>query len=228
MKQSRTKDQVLKRLATAKVKHDREEKKRQADAKRRKYPRAPVNYAPDMKYYTRLHLFKGSNNVFDPVAVKAYSYDWWRYLEVIKGKVVFNNFSYSQQTNGHQSNLKGVLKDLGIKIDVVVHIYRGLQALGSESLTEAYTRLYKTEVDLANGRNGTYAQDHRHLVIKDTLKEIKNQRSLGAKLSAVRIKAIKDEIYNADKEVKAERAARKAFSKNAVKNNDLFNLSVGA
>lgn len=228
MKKGITKEQAVKRLAKAKAKHDIEESKSMASAKRSGWDRTPVAFRPSMKYYTRLHMFKGSNNVFNPIEMTAYSYNWWRYLEIIKGKLVFNDYSYSQQTNNHQGSLWGVLRQLGIKVDATVHIRGGLQALFTEALPAQYANIFDNEIAISRGRDGTWAQKHRHSSIKFSKKEIKVLRSLGAKLSAKSIKTIRDEIYKREEARLKAVADQKAFLKSAVKNDSLFNLSVGA
>lgn len=80
-----------------------------------------------MKYYKRLKLYKASNVTFDPATCRAYSYDWWRFVDRVDGKVVFNNHRYSNSTAKHQSKVHGLLRELGIKIDLYVDCPTGLQ-----------------------------------------------------------------------------------------------------
>lgn len=68
-----------------------------------------------MKYFKRLKVYKNynGNNYYDPEKQEAYSYKWWRYLQVIEGVLVFNNYSYSPATSSHQSALKSILDNKG-------------------------------------------------------------------------------------------------------------------
>jgi len=84
-----------------------------------------------MKYYPRLNVYKASNNFFNPVTCEAYSYNWWRYVERIGNKVIFNNYRYSVSTSKHQTRMQDLLTKLGINIDVTVECPRGLQDLES-------------------------------------------------------------------------------------------------
>ena len=81
-----------------------------------------------MKYFKRLKVYKACNVTFDPETMIADSYDWWHFVERINGKVVFNNYNYSNSTSRHQSKVRELLRELGIKVDVVVNTRMGLQA----------------------------------------------------------------------------------------------------
>jgi hypothetical protein len=222
-----TKERITKMLAKAKVQHDKDERKTMACAKKGNWEYTPRAFTPSIKYFTRLNVFKTRNNIFDPSEMTAYSYGWWRYLQIIKGKLVFNNYSYSQQTNRHQGSLSRLLKELGVKIDHTVYIHGGLQDLFIGALPAEYSSIFDNEIAISRGRDGSWAQRYRRDSIKASQKQIKILRALGAKLSRKSIKAIKDKIYGAeDARLKAV-ASRKAFVKTAIKNTALFNLNEG-
>jgi hypothetical protein len=67
-----------------------------------------------MQFKPRLKIYKGSNgkNTFNPDTFEAHSYKWWMYVCKIKGVIVFNDHSYSVTTNGHQWEMKSLLKSL--------------------------------------------------------------------------------------------------------------------
>lgn len=73
-----------------------------------------------MKYFKRAGIYKASNVSFDPKLIEARSYDWWVFVKVIKGKVVFNSFRYSNTTSRHQSKVRSLMRELGIKVDLEV------------------------------------------------------------------------------------------------------------
>lgn len=107
-----------------------------------------------MKYYSRLGLYKAPNVTFNPKTKQAYSYRWWRFVDVINGAVVFNEYRYSNSTSGHQSKVRRTMEALGIKIDLYVSVPSGLDGnlrygqtcdVGRAALTAAYSRQ-----DLAN------------------------------------------------------------------------------
>lgn len=71
-----------------------------------------------MKYYKRLKIYKAPNVTFNPETLEAFSYEWWKFVAKIEGKIVFNNYSYSQSTSKHQIKVRRLLDQLGIKIDI--------------------------------------------------------------------------------------------------------------
>lgn len=83
-----------------------------------------------MKYFTRSKLYKASNVTFSPELIQATSYDWWMFVKVINGLVVFNDYNYSPTTNKHQHKVRRLMQELGIKIDLVVKSYIGLHDAG--------------------------------------------------------------------------------------------------
>lgn len=85
----------------------------------------------ELKYYKRAGVYKNStgSNKFNPETLEAHSYDWWKYVAKIEGKVVFNNHSYSVTTSGHQSAMRSLLSRLNICIDYFVDAPRGLDHL---------------------------------------------------------------------------------------------------
>jgi len=72
-----------------------------------------------MKYYKKLKKYKASNvSLTVEPKLEAYSYNWWLFVVRYKGLVIFNDTNYSNPTCKHQSKVRGVLYDLGIKIDI--------------------------------------------------------------------------------------------------------------
>jgi hypothetical protein len=82
-----------------------------------------------MKYLKKANIYKASNVTFDPKTCQAYSYGWWRFLDRINGKVVFNNYNYSPTTGRHQGKVRQLLVELGIHIDLDISVPEGLQSL---------------------------------------------------------------------------------------------------
>lgn len=76
---------------------------------------------------TKQGIYKASNVTFNPNTLEAYSYDWWQFVKVIRGKVIFNSYRYSNTTARHQSKVRQVMVQLGIKIDLEVQVRGGLQ-----------------------------------------------------------------------------------------------------
>jgi hypothetical protein len=84
-----------------------------------------------MKYFKRLQIYKASNVIYDPATKQAWSYGWWRFVEVVGGQVVFNSYNYSTATRGHQRKVRDLLDKLGVKIDLYIQAPNGLQDLGA-------------------------------------------------------------------------------------------------
>lgn len=103
-----------------------------------------------MKYYKRLGIYKASNVTFDPKTLEAHSYRWWKFVAVVEGKVIFNNYRYSVSTSKHQRKVRQLLFELGIKIDISMPLPKGINSSSLEDLiliAEEYLcdeYLYKT------------------------------------------------------------------------------------
>jgi galactitol-specific phosphotransferase system IIB component len=98
-----------------------------------------------MKYMKRTKIYKASNVTFNPEKIEAHSYQWWCFVKVIKGLVIFNNYSYSMSTSRHQFKVRRLMSELGIKID--------LEVSTRDSLTNYHSiedLIIQTEEELCN------------------------------------------------------------------------------
>lgn len=103
-----------------------------------KLPKPEDKYAPFKQMKRTPELFKrGENCTFNQETMQAYSYGWWRFVEVVDNKVLFNNYSYSHSTSKHQWNTQRLLGKLGIKIDFEFACRKGFQD-GYESAVQDY------------------------------------------------------------------------------------------
>lgn len=84
-----------------------------------------------MKYMKRAGVYKASNVEFNPQKIQAFSYAWWKFVKVFGNHVVFNNYHYSNSTRKHQSKVRGIMHELGIKIDFVANVRESLDAFDS-------------------------------------------------------------------------------------------------
>lgn len=80
-----------------------------------------------MKFFKRLKLYKAVNVTFNPETMDAYSYQWWRFVGVVEGKLIFNDFRYSVTTARHQRKVRSLMKSLGIKPDITMPLPRGIR-----------------------------------------------------------------------------------------------------
>lgn len=81
-----------------------------------------------MKFIKKRNQYEASNVSFDPENISAVSYNWWEFVKVINGKVVFNDYNYSPSTCKHQSKVRRLLETLNIKVDVVVESTKSLSS----------------------------------------------------------------------------------------------------
>lgn len=85
-----------------------------------------------MKYYPDRKLFIAPNVVFNAERIEAHSCSWWKFVAIIDGLVVFNNYRYSTTTSGHQRKVRNLMQDLRIRIDIEAPFHEGLQALSND------------------------------------------------------------------------------------------------
>jgi hypothetical protein len=74
----------------------------------------------------RTNIYRAANVSFNPTTLEAYSYAWWKFVGVVEGQLIFNNYRYSNTTSGHQAKVRHLLNELGVKIDLSMPIPRGL------------------------------------------------------------------------------------------------------
>lgn len=84
-----------------------------------------------MRYNIRSQVFKSERCTFDLKHMEAWSYDWWKFVEVRNDTVYFNNASYSMQTGKQQSIVRRLLTNMGIPFRYV-YIKAGLQNISGE------------------------------------------------------------------------------------------------
>jgi hypothetical protein len=70
--------------------------------------------------------FEKSNLTYCPETGRGYSYNWYRIVDNIGGKVVLNTHVYSRTTAKHIRDIRHLLRELNIKIDVEIEAPRGL------------------------------------------------------------------------------------------------------
>lgn len=118
------------------------------------------------------NIYKASNVTFDSLTKKAYSYNWWRFVDVIEGVTVFNTYYYSNTTARHQYKVRRLMHNLGIKIDI------SLSVSGSLSDYDTLSDLYLDAEEQACDkylRGKIKAQDYYHKVKARRLAERETQ-----------------------------------------------------
>lgn len=134
-----------------------------------------------MEFRPRLNIFKSSTgkNTFDIFELEATSYNWWIYLKVINGCLVFNNYNYSKTTNGHQGECRYLLDQLGIEPDLIVYQSGCLSHGLNESLVDDYKSLYLEEYRLTKKGLRKDTRSRLESSIESTLEHIARIESLG-------------------------------------------------
>lgn len=89
-----------------------------------------------MTFKKRSGIYSNSTGslTFDPIKLEAHSYRWWKFVSRIDGLVIFNNYSYSVSTSKHQSKIRSMLDQMGIKIDVFLQLRKGINTSDLEAL----------------------------------------------------------------------------------------------
>lgn len=80
-----------------------------------------------MKFMKRAQIYKGTNVTFNPKTLNAHSYDWWRFVAVVDGLIIFNDYRYSVTTAKHQRKVSSLMSELGIKADITMPLPRGIR-----------------------------------------------------------------------------------------------------
>ena len=73
------------------------------------------------------NIWYANNVTLNTETMNAFSYEWWRFVARINGLVVFNDYRYSVTTAKHQRKVAGILTQLGIKIDLMLTLPRGIR-----------------------------------------------------------------------------------------------------
>lgn len=134
------------------------------------YKTQPDAFKFVVPYRKRLGIFKTSTGkvYFDPNTFAGFSYNW-QCVAKINGKVIFNNYQYSNTTTQHQWTLKSLLKQLGIKIDAYTDTRESLTYAGASSLLQSYYRnIFRLELEekRANAKSRRYLINANHKSIK--------------------------------------------------------------
>lgn len=160
-----------------------------------------------LKFKPKLKIYSNSTGTctFDPETLEARSYRWWSFVKKIKGRIVFNDYSYSNSTAAHQSAVRELLKALGIKIDVEVLVRAGLQAFEREALPPLYREMFELELALTRKGARQSTREYRLERIAQLKLDIATLRKLGATFSKQNQKALKARVLSDDNE-RLERA----------------------
>lgn len=132
-----------------------------------------------MKHMKRSGLYQASNyNVtFDPSKVEARSYSWWVFVAKVEGLVVFNNYRYSNSTSKHQSKVRSLLNDLGIKIDLEMPLPCGLPGSYRRNLGMGSAQVPASDASLAELIQTSEEYLCEKLLNEELKREARNEKS---------------------------------------------------
>jgi hypothetical protein len=97
-----------------------------------------------MKFIKTKNTYKASNVELNLNTMTAVSYNWWTFLKVIDGQLVFNSYAYSPSTQRQQYKVLKVLAEKGIKLDFIVE---SRKSLTDSSLFEDAKELIQHDID---------------------------------------------------------------------------------
>lgn len=100
-----------------------------------------------LKWRPRLKIWKSGSLQWNPETQEAWSYNWC-FAKRINGKMVFNEYRYSNTTTRHQWEMRGFLKDHKIKIDLTIDTQKSLTH-GDAGLTALHNALRLVATDHA-------------------------------------------------------------------------------
>lgn len=130
-----------------------------------------------MRYYPKLRKYKASNVEFNTVTQTATSYGWWLFVSRINGKLVFNNYMYSNTTDRHQSKVRSLLRKLGISVDLTIEAPDGLQS--PDSAIDLYIgRIWALEILIDKPGTNNEKNLERMYEIKALERKISDVRTL--------------------------------------------------
>lgn len=120
------------------------------------------------------------NNTFNPELMQAHSYKHWCYVREINGKVVFNNYSYSNTTAKHQSNMRQLLAELGITVDLYIEMPESLDSFEVGAIAHVRSLIRATEAEIARPRSQKAKNEERRAHIAKLERHIEELKALGA------------------------------------------------
>jgi hypothetical protein len=131
-----------------------------------------------MKFIKTKNTYKASNVELNLNTMTAVSYNWWTFLKIIDGKLVFNSYAYSPSTQRQQSKVLRVLAEKGIKIDFIIE---SRKSLTDSSLFNDAKELIQNDID-----------DLNDAINKKGSQKAKNEER------AKRIEFLKEKKFNVD------------------------------
>lgn len=197
-----------------------------------------------LKHRKRDNVYKNSTGscMFYVDEIVAASFGHWKFVRKCSktGLVVFNNYSYSVSTSGHQREVEKLMKTLGIKIDVTINTVESISENVSDSILSYIKKLtadrMRNELEMNRKGMSKKYKETRQDNIDKLNKEIKNLCSqFKLKVSVNDMLAIREnEIELLNKRLEQAREKNKTLrenkkleeTKHATALNDLTDLTL--
>ncbi len=102
-----------------------------------------------IRWYPRLGLFKNSTDTvsFDPSTKTGRSYRW-NFLQQVDKVLIFNSYNWSVTTSGHQSAVRSVLRERGLKYISVDLGSIEPRNVSKETVKKLYRELFDLEIEI--------------------------------------------------------------------------------
>lgn len=151
-----------------------------------------------LKFKKRSGLYTNSTKrvSYNPTTKTAFSYGW-QFVDVVKGLVFFNSFSYSSTTNRHQRDVRNTMRNLGHDINYTVSYWGSLNV--TEIMQHYYNELFKEEVYYNRKGIRTYNKESSLDRIEKLKEVIKDLESKGFSLSKKEVKELKIKSIETEK-----------------------------
>lgn len=132
-----------------------------------------------MKYYSRLGIYKNSTstNIVNTDKNYAISWNWWFYIKEIKGKLVLNNYSYSNSTSKHQRNGSALFN---YNFDLVIETEKSLDDPNClyDAINEYRFKIAELERAIAKPRSRKSTNEERKQQIEHYKEKIESIETL--------------------------------------------------
>lgn len=146
-----------------------------------------------LKFFKTLNIYKNSTGTvrFDPKTKTGYSYNW-KFVGEVKGVLVFNDYRWSNTTNGHQTAVRGVLRELDLKYIVGDFGRRDVDMINVKDL---YKKIAETELDFESSRKDTQRSNWLAALLSDQLRNLEALKQIGLKISEKEKIEIRKQVF---------------------------------
>lgn len=160
-----------------------------------------------LKYFKRLKIYKNSTDTvsFNLETKVGRSYRW-DFVGLVEGKLVFNDYKWSTTTSSHQSAVRSVLRDLGLKYIIGDFGPENIGSLGRHTVERLLKQYEELSIKIESATKKTsWAQQWRERSLKEVLEAIQDLESLSPRFKVSKKRRL--EIKNAAEEAELNRVS---------------------